>query len=323
MSNNAGAHVHSPRPRPISRRGWWILAGTLIGVIALYALVIHSYDAEGGSSTVGGLGATSEPGIIVTLEPITVNALTDQATLDLSFQPQGGDLVDSSGHLLENTRITINGQSGTQEAKFLAGNTLGMFEVTVGLDGEQVNYPFDVHSGFVSISADTYSKASDGSTVTTGDLNVGMQAAGQVSGWDTTMELGEGMIQDQFATVTFNRSFSTQIFAFVLLALVVALSVFALIVAVMAFTNRRRAEVGLLSWTAALLFALPLLRNYFPYGPPVGASIDIYVYLWVIVMAVVAATLIVVAWLNQNGAALRAERARHDALDDEGVNRGA
>ena len=56
-------------------------------------------------------------------------------------------------------------------------------------------------------------------------------------------------------------------------------------------TRRRAAEVGLLSWTAALLFALPLLRTYMPNSPPIGASIDVYVYLWVMVAAVAAAVL--------------------------------
>ena len=62
--------------------------------------------------------------------------------------------------------------------------------------------------------------------------------------------------------------------------------------------------MALLSWAAAVLFALPLLRTYFPNSPPVGASVDIYVYLWVIVAAVIAAALVVVAWVRQNGATL-------------------
>ena len=60
----------------------------------------------------------------------------------------------------------------------------------------------------------------------------------------------------------------------------------------------------MLSWAAALLFALPLLRNYLPNAPPVGASIDIYVYLWVIVAAVTGLVMLVVAWIRQKRAEL-------------------
>ena len=65
------------------------------------------------------------------------------------------------------------------------------------------------------------------------------------------------------------------------------------------FSNRRKAEVALLSWSAALLFALPLLRTYLPGAPPIGAAIDIYIYLWVIVIAVISAMLSVIAWVRQ------------------------
>ena len=282
----------------------------LLLLIVAYTLVVQRYNAEGSRATVGGVGATSASGLLVTIEPIAVNTLTDQATVDLSFTWQGSDIVDGGGRLRENTRVTISSSVGTQEVKFLAGDALGRFETTVGLDGEQSNYPFDVHSGLVAIGADTYVRASDGSLESTGDLEVGLQSSGGVSGWDTTTTLAAGMSQVQIANLSFDRAFSTQAFAMVLLALGVLLSMFALIVGILAFTNRRRAEVGLMSWTAALLFALPLLRNYFPYGPPVGASIDIYVYLWVIVAAVIAAALNVVAWMNQSKVVL--DSAPHD-----------
>ena len=64
---------------------------------------------------------------------------------------------------------------------------------------------------------------------------------------------------------------------------------------------------------AALLFALPLLRNYLPNAPPVGASIDIYVYLWVIVAAVTGLVMLVVAWIRQKRAELLNDAAKRAA----------
>ena len=40
---------------------------------------------------------------------------------------------------------------------------------------------------------------------------------------------------------------------------------------------------------------------------PVGAALDIYIYLWAIVMCVVGLVLIVVSWMRQRAAELRAE----------------
>ncbi len=319
--------VSTPRPRPLSSRGRRVLLVILALVAVLYTLVVTFYNAEGSNRVTGGIGPTSEAGLLITVEPIAVNPLTGQATVDLSMGWQGDGMVDVAGHLLENTRITISSSVGTQEAKFIAGDSLGRLETTIGIDGEQANYPFDVHTGGITFTADTYKKAADGSIQSTGPLVIGVQSTGGVSGWDTTSALGEGLSEFQGIDLTFDRAFSTQVFALVLLALAVILSSFALIVGVLAFTNRRKAEVGLMSWTAALLFALPLLRNYFPNGPPVGASIDIFVYLWVIVMAVIAATLNVIAWMNQGRDALNAAsdhvQASHSNEQNPELHHGA
>ena len=293
----------------------------ILALVAVrYILVVTFYNAEGSNRVAGGIRPTSEVGLLVTVEPIAVSPVTGQATVGLSTGCQGGDMEDADGHLRENTRVTINCSVGTQEAKFIAGDSLGRLETTMGVDGEQSNYPFDVHTGSLTFTADTCTTSTDGSIQSTGPLATGLESTGGVSGWDTTSRLGEGLSEFQGMDLTFDRAFSTQVFALVLLSLAVILSSFALVVGVLAFTNRRKAEVGLMSWTAALLFALPLLRNYFPNGPPVGASIDIFVYLWVIVMAVIAATLNVIAWMNQTRDSLNAAGAHVEAFHSNEQN---
>jgi hypothetical protein len=91
--------------------------------------------------------------------------------------------------------------------------------------------------------------------------------------------------------------------------MVTLLAVIALWVALLVMTNRRRVEAALLGWTASLLFALPLLRTYLPNSPPVGAAIDVYLYLWVIVAAVAASVIVVLAWVTQTRKVLRDELA--------------
>ena len=263
--------VSTPRPRPLSSRGRRVLLVILALVAVLYILVVTFYNAEGSNRVTGGIGPTSEAGLLITVEPIAVNPVTGQATVDLSMGWQGGDMVDADGHLRENTRVTINSSVGTQEAKFIAGDSLGRLETIMGVDGEQSNYPFDVHTGSLTFTADTCTTSTDGSIQSTGPLATGLESTGGVSGWDTTSRLGEGLSEFQGMDLTFDGAFSTQV------------------------------------------FALPLLRNYFPNGPPVGASIDIFVYLWVIVMAVIAATLNVIAWMNQTRDSLNAAGAHVEA----------
>jgi len=145
--------------------------------------------------------------------------------------------------------------------------------------------------------------------MSTGVLPVGLQGTVGINGWDTGLQLEPGMVDGAFGSFELNRAFSTQVFALLILAMVTLLAVIALWVALLVMTNRRRVEAALLGWTASLLFALPLLRTYLPNSPPVGAAIDVYLYLWVIVAAVAASVIVVLAWVTQTRRVLRDELA--------------
>ena len=300
-----GDHALYPTPRPLTRRGWGILAGVIVLALATLGVILYVYDAEGGSTVNGGLQNRAGNGLIITVDPHAVDPRLDQATVHLDLDYQGDDLVSATdSRLLANTRIVVLTSRGLQEFKLLAGATLSQADIVMGIDGEEALYPFDEHLGEMSIRADTYEVGSDGIVTSTGIVPIGIRGAGAVNGWNTTMDLPSGMTPTPQFTFTFQRAFSTQIFAVLLVSLSVLIGLCALVAGVLVSTNRRRLEVTMLSWAAALLFALPLLRNYLPNAPPIGASLDIYVYLWVIVAAVVGLVMLVVAWIRQKRAEL-------------------
>lgn len=295
------------RPRPISGRGWLIVAIVLVLLAIAYTYVITNYNAEGGSRVTGGLGPTSTPGLMVTMQPTTIDATKDVATLQYTFVMTGDQYVDAQQHLKENLRIFIESASGTQEVKYQAGDAVGRIDGTIPIDGEIAQYPLDSYAATTLISADTYTVGTDGSMASSGPVRVGLQGTGGINGWDTLMTLPVSMSDVALASLTFTRAFSTQAFALVMLAMVSVLAAFALVVSLLVLTRRRRVEVALLGWTAALLFALPLLRTYLPNSPPVGAAIDVFIYLWVILAAALACVFIVAAWIGQTRTALAAE----------------
>lgn len=302
-----------PQPRRVSRRGW-VTIGVVAAVIAVaYAFVLQNYDTEGGLQVNGGVGTSASSGILVTIEPLSLDTVKGQLSVQYTFMAQGTDLTDDKNHLKANVRLFIQTLDGVQEVKYLAGDSVGRVEGTVGVDGEIAAYPFDSYGGTVVISADTYGRGTDGSLTSTGVLPVGLQGAGGINGWDTGLQLEPGMVDGAFGSFELNRAFSTQVFALLILTMVTVLAVIALWVSLLVITNRRRVEAALLGWTASLLFALPLLRTYLPNSPPVGAAIDVYLYLWVIVAAVAASVIVVVAWISQTRRVLRNEIALVDA----------
>lgn len=309
-----------PKPRGISRRGWVLGVIISLVVVALYATVAVLYNVEGGSTFVGD-PPSSVAGIQVEVEPVAVDPQRNTSTVHVAFRSEGPDIADGDGRLVANTRILIETSLGSQEFRIPAGTALSQQEITVGLNGEEALYPFDTHDGFLEVTIDTYDKNADGSFTSTGTVYSSIAPMGSatgwgINGWDTLMTASDQAVSSS-VTFSFSRAFSTRIFAIVLLVLVVVLAGVALIVGLLTSTRRRRAEVGLMAYAASLLFALPALRQYMPNAPPIGALLDIYVYLWVIVTAIVAVTLVVTSWIRQTRENLIVERQQAKEIEAE------
>lgn len=295
------------QPRPLSHRTWLRL-GVIAAIVAvLYALVGYAYDAQGSLESSSDGGSTATPGLSVTVEPLEVNALMSQATLRLTFKVTDPALTDGT-RLTQNLRVDLQSAAGDQEFRFPAGTVVSPQSATIALDGEIAYYPFDTHTGGIALSADTYQKAADGTPESVAPVYTSVGASGGVSGWSSVVGVQE-LPGSANVDLTFNRAFSTQVFALMLLALAVILAVATVVVAFLVASERRRAEIVLMSWTAALLFALPALRTFMPNSPPIGAAIDIYVYLWVMAAAIAASVIMVVSWVRQSGRLLQARAA--------------
>lgn len=305
-----------PAPRPISRRGWAIAVAVLLVFAFAYFLVIRAYQVEGDLATVDRQSA-EEVDVVVTAEPIDFDARTNELSTRLRFNVINMDLLDEGVRLKQGIRVTVSGADGPDEVRFAQGEPIGNAEVSLGTSGEVYAYPFDVHQGFIAISVETFERGAGGINETTGRLSSSLELDGSVSGWDISADLST-LAGFPLATLELKRSFSNQAFAFVLVIMAIAVVILALITALMTVTNRRKFEVALLTWNGAILFALPLLRTYLPGSPPIGAAVDIYLYLWTFVIAVGSLVLMVIAWSEQRKADLVEHLAKH-----RGTNRGA
>jgi hypothetical protein len=69
--------------------------------------------------------------------------------------------------------------------------------------------------------------------------------------------------------------------------------------AVVVVRRHRRVEPPLLTWLAALLFALIPLRNAMPGAPPIGAQVDMIVFFWVIAVITLSLLVVLAMWLRR------------------------
>lgn len=300
-------------PQPIRARSWAVLSLILLVGVVLYLWVVIVYNTEGGYTTSidnTGLGSQVTQAS-VRVQPTAFDSQVNEGQLSMAFSITDYDsgLISAKGQLEQNVRFIIDGSSGTQEVRFPIGSRLGSKDVLLTTEGPSWAYPFDTHIGSLFVSAETYEKQPDGTVATVANLPLSVtvdeeaEAVDGVSGWDTAIGAYTYYDYSDF-NITYTRGFSTKVFAMVLLLLAVVLAAATAVVAFLVAATRRRAEIGLMAWTASLLFALPALRSFMPNSPPIGAQIDMYVYLWVMVAAIIAAITVIVSWIRQSGWAI-------------------
>lgn len=272
----------------------------LITVVALlivggYAVSTALYQPRGGFEVVGETATDAQVGIEV--DVLDVDPADYSARLRLKMTSLESSLLDVDGRLTRPVRIAVTSSDGTDDVAIPAGSALGRAEVSIGLAGEVSNYPFDVHSSDVTINAaipaETTTRATE-SFLTT-DLSI---RAG-TPGWDTTATvIGQGT-DDASVSIRFTRSGSIKATTFVILAIGASLALAALIVGLATRLGYQLIDSSILGWGAGLFFALLALRFYLPGDPPIGSGIDVFGYLWIIVVTFVGLILTLWSWLRR------------------------
>ena len=297
-----------PMPRRMSRRGAVLLGVVILALIGVLLLMVRLYSSEGGVRFTSA-GEVANADITALLRPIDLDPQTNMARMQLTFIDVSADLVNDTGQVKKPMSIWVRDWEGDQEFRFPAGATLGRSQFSVPVDGEEAYYPFDRYQTNVMIDAATMTKQPDGTLTRDATLNVDVRSEGGIYGWDTDVTGIPSAAFGAGAFLGFNRAFSVQLFAIALLALMVILAAVGVVMALLVASARRPMEVPLLAWLGSILFALPLLRNSLPGGPPIGANIDIFVFFWVLMAVLASAVTTAVTWIRQRRLALLAGRS--------------
>jgi hypothetical protein len=284
---------------------------TLVRVIAavavfavVYAVVVTLYAFSGNVTSLG----PSEPepedgGVTVVLTVEGVDAAHQRADLTAHIDPSHTLLSGDGLALAEDIHVVISPIEGSQSVTFSAQTAIATKPLRLLADGEIGNWPFDGYRAddFVVLAYVT----SDG---VSRPIPTQVWMTGDVPGWAVSVhangqppkELPSTLTKtlNVWPTIDFTatRSGSTVAFAFVLLALLVAMPCLVLFVAITAFRGRRKLEPSFMGWMGAMLFATIPLRTFLPGAPPIGSWIDFTVVLWVVVGLIAGLAVYVAAW---------------------------
>ncbi|MGN6127729.1 MAG: DUF4436 family protein, partial [Humibacter sp.] len=239
-ASDDSARVKPPRRRPRVSRLLVIIVGAFIVV---YAVVVTLYALSG---RVAGLGSTEpEPesgGVTVVLNVERVDAAAQRIDLNVSIDPSQTLLTGDQFSLTTDIHVIVSPIQGSQAIVFKAQSPPSTQTVEVFASGEIENWPFDIYRAdkmvvLAYVDSDGVARPIPTNVWLTGGVpgwNVDAQQVGKAPA-ELPQTLPEALNTLPTIDVWAPRSGSTIAFAFVLLALLVAMPCLVLYVAIMAF----------------------------------------------------------------------------------------
>jgi hypothetical protein len=273
----------------------WILAAIAVVVLGAFVLLAVNFRPTGSFKASGEVATPAQVQLDVFLLDVDPESYT--ARLRLRVVDIDQSFLNADGRLSEPVRIAVTSSDGTDDVVFPAGSALGRAEVSIGLSGEESDYPFDVHEANVTINPAI--PAVVAGEPTRAYLTAAVRVDADSPGWSMAVDIvGQGT-DDVALAITVKREATVKVVTFLILFIGLTLAISALVIGVAVRTSRQPIDSSILGWAAGLIFALLALRFYLPGEPPIGSGIDVYGYLWVIVFAFLGMALLVWAWLQR------------------------
>lgn len=293
----------------VSRKELIVGALVLVLFVASYVGVIVYSDAE--PSLNGVEVKTTEPAspdlIAVSARTVSIDPVKGELVVRFQFEPQGALLSSDGMTLNEPLVIDVNSETGKAEYSYKKGDLLNPMDVTLGVYGNPSKYPFDQHEAALFLEMTTQvppaADAPKNAAPPLADVPFTLDFVGQLNGYNV---FGEQAKDSDPGTVVVNleffRSPTVVVFAIFVMLLKWLLALSALFVALSVAIRGRKVELAMFSWLAALLFALPPLRNAMPGVPPLGSFNDFASFFWAEGIVAFSLILIVFTWLRRAGA---------------------
>ena len=280
------------RLSPLLRRAV-ILAALLIGCAIVYGTILARSDLSRGPDEAE-LGAPAGMArVALYVQPIQIDVVNESMQVRISVVP----LSDAKVTIADRDfLLTIQRGRQVDRVQIQAGQLLP--EVTIGLDlheGDVRDYPLDRYVSLMTLAASE--RAQDGNEES---LPIHVTAWEGVLGFDVKAKSVSSQRSEelrlQFAV---SRTGGVAFFGVAIYGAMLVMMLCALIIGSLVFVGIRRIEVTLIGALAAVIFALPALRNALPGAPPLGVRADIFIFFWAELGAVIALCLFIAAWVRQ------------------------
>jgi hypothetical protein len=280
----------------------------IIGSIALilffvcYFFVVSTYTAEEKKTSESGFFSGDEARkdkISVEGKVLSIDPVKGELVVRLQFYPEGSYVSKDGVSLSKNIDILVNSITGKSLYTFKKGDIMSPADVVVELQESVSKYPFDKHKSnfYMEISTPLASGSVSSPPEDYDFVPFTINFGAALNGYNNTAI--DNSEDDSSCDVDITVQRSSIVITFVCFVMVIkwALALSALFVTLSVVVRKRKVELAMFSWLAALLFALPPLRNAMPNVPPIGSLNDILSFFWAEGIVAISLVAMVFVWL--------------------------
>ncbi|HEY9345441.1 MAG TPA: DUF4436 family protein [Inquilinus sp.] len=296
LATDTAAKEASPTGPVLLLRRALILAALLAGCAIAYALLLTRFDISSEPTETEFGAPAGDARVRLYVQPIEVDPVNDSLRMRISVTPDPSLAAAMTATADHDFLIKIRRGKQVEHVQIGAGQPLP--EITFDFDLEDGNvrdYPLDRYVSAMTLAASEPSQDGTGASlpirVTVWEGLLGYTVKAQQA---TAQNAGD--LELQFEV---RRTGPVSFFSIAIYGAMTVMALCALVIGALVFVGTRRIEVTLVGALGAVIFALPALRMALPGAPPLGVRLDVLVFFWAELGAVIALCLFVAAWARR------------------------
>ncbi|WP_180982469.1 DUF4436 family protein [Methylocella silvestris] len=277
------------------------LSLALVAIFAAYMAFFAGLGLapETSETTVAETDASKSAPLNIYLEATQVDPVRQVISVSLDFAT---DVGPQGAHYpaLPQRDISVHASDGAYvlDIALETGKPAPTKIAQIGVKGSISAYPFDQYAGAVTIAAWEGNKR-DGEKI---PLRITLSE--RLAAWEVDISarpLAPGETGLGF-DIRAKRPLALIYFAVLVYSVMAVIALCGLTIGVLAITGLRRLEAALTGALAAMLFAVPALRNVMPSAPPLGVRADAFVFLSAQMALMIGLALFITAWARRGPA---------------------
>ncbi len=240
------------------------------------------------------------------------------ATKRLSAAPGTLELIDPATNKSSSVSFAFR-ELGNRT--FHHGNPMGTMNIVLSLfAGDLTDFPFDTFEALAYMTAE-FSFAPDE------QVPIGLAIDATIQNFKVYAEITPPVRDRGNLDQTFMLSFScsrattSKVFAIFILLLILCLAMVSMAIVIDIIMRKRPLQPQLLGMFISMNFALPSLRNSIPGAPAIGATIDVLVFFWSIMVTSLGAFILLCTYIIQyQDKKMKMRQIRQSSVSSAGSN---